>query len=64
MENPAGDVSGLGLGIISSRPKNMGSRIYHCLLAAAFFILLILALSSLGNTAVTYNKVREDSVYG
>lgn len=56
MENPAG--------LMSRRPKNLGSRIYHCLLAVAFLFLLILALSSLGNTAVTYSNVKEKSIYG
>ncbi len=52
--------------IQSTRPpkaKNLASRIFHCLLAVAFFILLILALTSLGNTAVIYDDVKEDSVY-
>ncbi len=50
-------------GFQSGRVKNFASRIFHCLLAVAFFILLLLALSSLGNTAVTYNEIKEDSKY-
>ncbi len=62
MENPGAEPAGFGF--TSRRPKNLSARIYHCLVAVAFFILLLLALSALGTTAVTYNDIRENSVYG
>ena len=47
-----------------TRPKNFGSRIFHCLLAVAFFILFLLSVSSVGTTAAVNNNIRTNSVYG
>ena len=59
MDNSAGT----GVGTLNRR-RNVGSRVYHCLLAVAFFILFLLGVVSVGIIAGTYNDVRTNSMYG
>ena len=44
--------------------QHLASRIFHALLAVAFFILLLLALVSVSTFAAINNDVRENSIYG